>query len=424
MIGYSSIKVEFGFGNAPLLFPMTYTDVSADWQKITTTRGRSVQLDQYQPGTATIVLKNLGYTYDPDNAGGPYVGQLLPMTPVRVSALDSGSTRRNIFTGYVRPLNGWQVDYGADGKSSTSTVNCVDFFQVLSTINLLAVDPLVDTQKFAGQHSGTQIQSLVLAGLLPGDPDMWTGATGLDDAGFSNLPRGQALVQPYIGGANALQWVQNMALSEGGAFYVDRDGNANFDSRYAPIRSSRMTTSQATFDSVPGHVAYSALGKAYATVIYNSIIVTPAGQVTTTDSDATSIDAYTENDLTLSGLFLNDTSEAQARAAWYLAAFKDPTSCPAQLTVSPRRDNNALDGVLHRDLRDFVTVKFKPPSASAQVISECAVRSLSHSIDASSQAWTCTVGLEPLRYGFTDYTNYITYDGGFDTYNSTKVWGF
>lgn len=425
MTGFSSITVDLALGEHPLSFPHTYFGYLTDvWKTIEITRGKTGSNSQYEMGTATLTLKNEDYALDPDNDAGISSSGPLPMCPIRISATDSSSTRRNLFVGFVHPLNGWTTGFAAHGRSSTVTVNCVDLFYVLNTLKLPPVDVELEPQLYAGWHSGQQIALLVADGLIPIDDTMWTGAAAAAHTAFgTDIPSGQALVQPYVGGMSALAWLQRMADSEGGAFYITKDGKCNFDDRYAPLNSGRMVGSQSTFDSVAGQVSYRDLLKDYATAIYNTVNVTAAGMDTVTRSDSQSITDYTQSDLSLDGLFLNDTAETSARADWYLAAYKDPLSTPSSLTIDARRGNNTLNAALQRELRDMVTVKFQSPGAAAQVTTDVNISRISHSLNASAQSWSTTFGLEPRRYGFTTFNDYLQYDQS-QAWDGTRKWGF
>jgi hypothetical protein len=395
--GYNSLKVEVAFGSDPL-GTLSWTDISTDVRSITTQRGRASDLEQFSAGTAEIVLNNQDDKYDPDNAAGPHFGQLLPMVPVRISATDAetipGTWR--IFTGFVQPRGGWQFSYGGGAnKIATVAMTCVDMFAILATIDMPAIvaDPATGilTPLFPSEHTSHYLLNVLdLFGL--------GGNLGVSDTSLS-------IMSGYLGGMKVLDWIQKVALSEGGAVYVAADGTLQFANRLDLVG----TSVKVTFADNGTGVAYSDFQKEFATVIYNKVTVTTANGISSSASDATSITAYTESDYTLDGLFVETAADAAARAEWYLLAYKDPVTSPSQIILSPRRSEAVLLAALELDLRDRVQVKFKPPAAAGEVTAELFVRSIGHQIDAAAQSWTVSLGFESTsRFGFQTGKTYFT----------------
>lgn len=134
-----TVEVGFSYSGTPGLQPIgglfanvTWTDVSAYVRDVQISRGRSSELDQFQAGSASIVLSNADRRFDPEYASGPYYGSLTPMRPLRVRAKYLSGTTTSIFTGFV---DGWPQAY-VNPSDSTVTLNCSDAFKVLNLINL------------------------------------------------------------------------------------------------------------------------------------------------------------------------------------------------------------------------------------------------------------------------------------------------
>jgi len=396
--GFDSIQVELGFGSNPLGVIVSRTDVTTDVRSITTTRGRGSALELFPAGTAQIVLNNQDGKYDPDNASSPYAGQLLPMVPVRISARDASPATWRIFNGFVQPQGGWQHSYGGGAnKIATVTVNCVDMFAILATLDMPAIVPDPTTGVLTPLFTGERTS------------DYLVDVLGLFGLAASVSGTSLSIMSGYVGGLKALDWIQKVALSEGGAVYVLADGTLQFDNRLDPVLNSRLANVAVTFADDGTGVPYSDFEKEYATVIYNKITVTTPSGISESASDATSIATFTESDYTLDGLFLETAAEAQARAEWYLLAYKDPVTSPSQIVLHPRRSNAVLLAALELDLRNRVVVKFKPSTAAGEITAEVFVRSISHQIDASSKTWTVTLGFESTsRFGFQSGLSYFT----------------
>jgi len=77
--------VEFSPTTGPFAVP-TWVAETARARALSTFRGRQQELDVVQPGTATVELDNSARRFDPNNAAGPYFGNLLPGRRVRIRA--------------------------------------------------------------------------------------------------------------------------------------------------------------------------------------------------------------------------------------------------------------------------------------------------------------------------------------------------
>lgn len=145
-----SVTVEIAFGYGAFDTPV-WTDVSEYVREFTTDRGRQDEFGSYSPGTARVVLSNAGRRFDPSHAAGDYYGNLVPMVPLRISAIyapavldeDGGvlldeegdiigvgpgdSVEYPLFYGFVQ---GWPQQY-VDNIDSTVAVDCVDAFRLL-----------------------------------------------------------------------------------------------------------------------------------------------------------------------------------------------------------------------------------------------------------------------------------------------------
>lgn len=419
--GYDSLTVNIGFGTDPLDLPLSYTysaTASGTLQSFTTTRGKSGPLDEYQSGTATIVLRNQDYVLDPANSTGPFFTQFVPFTPVQITANNSSGTTYPIFTGYTTSINPFVVTYGADGRAAYLTVNCTDFFTFADACILPAIDTGIEPQKFGGLYSGEQLYQVVhdyyFAAL-----GLFSGAMpGHDAFGAGKTPRGNTLVAPYKGGQSLLAYAQQLARTEGGAFFVDPSGLATYHDRYRVLADTAYSTSQATFDDVGAGIRYRDYQKDNGSVFFNTVTGGFGPSLTYTKTNRTATQPIVTYDI--GNLFFNDMAEVIARCDWYLNRYGLPFPSPNQLTIDPRRGNGQLNTIA-LDLREQVTVKRKPPGATAQETTSVAIRSIAHQMNTSSKSWSITYGFEPLQYTFASWSSYAQWDGS-SHWNGTKHW--
>lgn len=127
----TALSVEVAFTTGALETPV-WEDITADVRSWDVQRGRSRELERFQPGRATIVLGNLSRQYDAVYADGPHFGDLRPMRRVRIRETFNGVTYP-VFDGFV---DRWQLDYPSVGKDATATLTATDLFKVLARTEL------------------------------------------------------------------------------------------------------------------------------------------------------------------------------------------------------------------------------------------------------------------------------------------------
>lgn len=136
-----ALTVEVGFsttagsGTVPLgaaLSSITWTDITAYVREVTTSRGRSSELDSYSAGSCQIILDNRTRLFDPEYAAGTYYGKLTPLRPVRIRVTPKGGTIRSIFFGFIEQ---WPQSYSYP-KEATVSVTASDAFKVLNEFRL------------------------------------------------------------------------------------------------------------------------------------------------------------------------------------------------------------------------------------------------------------------------------------------------
>jgi hypothetical protein len=125
---YPTTIVEIAFSNGPYDPTPTWVPVTTDVREVTIRRGRSDEYQNFETGTATVVLDNRARTYDPINTASTYNGQLLPKKQIRISATTSSTVE--VFQGYIK---GWPVSMTAAGFDSTVTIECYDALGLLAT---------------------------------------------------------------------------------------------------------------------------------------------------------------------------------------------------------------------------------------------------------------------------------------------------
>jgi hypothetical protein len=136
-----ALTVEVGFsttagsGRVPLgstLSSINWTDITEHVREVSTSRGRSSELDTYSAGSCQVLLDNRTRLFDPENTAGTYYGKLTPLRPIRIRVTPSGGTIRSIFFGFV---DQWPQSYSWPNES-TVAVTATDAFKVLNEFKL------------------------------------------------------------------------------------------------------------------------------------------------------------------------------------------------------------------------------------------------------------------------------------------------
>lgn len=140
-----SITVQIGFSTAAgantvplgaLISDIVWTDVTAYVRQVSTSRGRSTELESFQTGSAQIVLSNADRRFDPSHTTGPYYGALTPMRPVQITVSHRDTFGiTNVYPQFFGYVDGWPQSYEFVGDA-TVTVNVSDTFKVLNNITL------------------------------------------------------------------------------------------------------------------------------------------------------------------------------------------------------------------------------------------------------------------------------------------------
>ena len=373
-------------------------DVSAQVQSVNTVRGRNLLTEQFQTGTATVVLQDqLGY-WNPQNTASPYYGQLLPLRKIQISAVDPATSLTSyLFSGYITSYNYRQSQ--DVGEVSTTTLTALDATQLLTLATVSTV-----TGAVAGETTGIRFERILdTLGWPSGMRDVDTGATTCQaDPGTSRT------------GSAALQTV---ASTEFGAFYIDTQGRVVFQDRNL-TSTSVAGTPTAFVDSGAGIRYSNADFKLDDSQIFNQANVT-AGAITATYKDQTSIDTYFLHSYDISGLLMQTSTEADNWARAMVASRKDTTIRCDSITLNLNTPGYTAGTTAALTLDYFapITVTQTQPGASS-ITKTLQIFGVTHSINYGNQTWyTRFTTAEPIidsfildstQYGLLD-TNVLSY---------------
>ena len=309
-----------------------YDNVTMECMDFHIRRGRPNQLQKIQAGSSDWSLLNKGRKYDPMNTNSPIYPNIRPMRPCQVLA-STTLLSHTLFTGFTSEISG-NPDWGAQEAKFVFE----DFF--------LWMDRM-DGPVISGGGGGPGETTTVGAAIgLVLDAVGWTNPVMRDLDVGSTIPGFEA-----DGTKSALTLIDELLQADRGVFYIDKDGRAIYEDRYAKdLRTPQFTLANARFGQ-PGIAVRD---------IYNRARVTREGGVTQTYLDTVSKNEFglaDQGEITTPYLFTD--ADAMYLAKYLVNRTKDPSPLYWEIEVQ-EGGHPVLDDLLGLDLFDRITVTGAP----------------------------------------------------------------
>jgi hypothetical protein len=358
-----------------------WTDVTADIRSYSVRRGRNAELEDFDAGTATVVLDNRDRSFDPTvNAA------IRPRNRLWLFEEFSGETH-SLIKSYA---NSWTQAWDRSGiVDATATVTASDEFSVLARKLLPASGTI------PGAPPSREAQIGAVLDLVSSQAPRRFQATSI--AGYEvamTLARQSPLdlIRDIVKAEFDASYLSTDASV--GAFFTDADGALVFLGG-AHRRSAPYSTIQATFDDDGTDLPYLECEIDYSdSFLYNYATVTRTGGTEQVYSDAASIEAFDQRGLPLGDVALANDAVALILAQLLVTKHKDPFT--RVTTIKPKMsDPNTAEAVYRLELMDRIRVLRTPPGGGARVDQTLFVQSIEHS-GAPGVPPTCTLGVSPL----------------------------
>ena len=205
---------------------------------------------------------------------------------------------------------------------------------------------------------------------------------------------GDSVQAAAVQGANALTYLQNVAASDNGRFYISSDGKATYWSRNGLLGSSSYATSQATFGDSTGEKPYNAYVPQYNDqLVKNYVSVTREGGTAQIAYDSTSIGKYWQRNDSVSGLLITDDATAASLASVRLNTYKNPYTRITQVGVNPRSDTTLYTQVVGYDIGTRITIKRRPQGVGSAISADYVIEGVAH--DITPDSWQTTWNVVP-----------------------------
>lgn len=405
-VGTSSTVAVFGFASE-----------SSDQTTLTAFLKVTDFLESYNGSVAfDVSLLALGVTHDSGTGycqmGVASTGQFAGYVSTSGgSAQVGGTTGETLNDGYTHHLamvrDGTDLELFVDGVSlATATTGSTAFTISNGTIGSgpsgLSIssisrrhDFIIDQPTIWHGTALTSTQLLALSGARYGWAPERADARIVRILDALGIPSGlyststaSSSVGAFVGGTDALSYVQSVSRSDQGRLFVNRSGVITFHPKTTDMGAAAV----ATFadDSTASSVKYSGFGLEYDDrLIYNDVTVSGVDAEAKTEN-LTSIGSYSRRGLSVRTQLPTDEA-ARDVAAVHVFRFADPQTRGKSWVVHPQRTLNASSTlgyatVLGRELGDIVTIKRTPQTGTA-IEKTVSVSSIAHTIDIPEGQW-------------------------------------
>lgn len=354
--------------------PEPIVDLTPNVRQITINRGRSVQRDTYESGSAVIrVLDPLSY-FNPQNTASPYYGYLTPMRKIRVSAT-TATTQKFLFSGYTTE---YRYTYPQGQETAYVDIYVSDAFRNLQLSQVSTV-----TDGTAGQDTGARIGKILDQVNFP--------------ASMRTIATGNSLCQADPGTTRtSLGAIKNAEFSEQGAFYIDGSGNAIFKNRNQVVSS--IATTPIEFNQTTG-IPYKNLVYAFDDkLIINQASITCVGGSMQFAENTASATRYMPRSYSQQDLVIDTDANALNIARTYVATRAETTIRIDAMTVDLLDSAVPTNTMIGLDYFTNCKITNVQPDGST-IVKTLQVQGLAWDITPNRMQVTVTT-LEPITDGF------------------------
>ena len=349
-------------------------DLTPNVYQISIRRGRNIQRDTYEAGTAVVRVLDPDSYFNPQNTASPYYGYLSPLRKVRISAT-VGSTSKFLFSGYVTD---YKYTYPVNQETGYVDISCSDAFRLFQMANIQTV-----ADSGAGQYTGTRIGKILDQVSFP--TSMRTISTGANTC-----------VADPATARTSLEAIKNAEFSETGAFYIDGSGTAIFKSRAQVVGSLAATPIE--FNQTTG-IPYRNLKYSFDDkLIINTATFTRVGGTAQTVTDTASVNKYFPHGITQDNLVAQTDTLVADIAREYVATRKETTIRIDEMTVDLLDPDVPTSTMIGIDYFDNLKITNVQPDGST-IVKTLQCQGIAWDITPNKMTATLTT-LEPIADGF------------------------
>ena len=354
--------------------PEPIVDLTPNVRNIVINRGRNLQRDTYEAGSAVVRVYDPDGAWNPQNPASPYYPYLTPLRKVRISAT-TATTQKFLFSGYTTE---YRYYYDQAENMGYVDIYVSDAFRLFQLSQVTSVSGAT-----AGQDTGARIGKILDAISFP--------------ASMRTLATGNSLCQADPGtNRTSLAALKNAEFSEQGAFYIDGSGNAIFKNRNTVVSSIAATPIE--FNQTTG-IPYRNLVFAFDDkLIINQSQMTRYGGTMQSAENSASVIKYFAHGYNQTDLVIDTDANALNIARTYVATRAETTIRIDAMTVDLLDTAVPTNTMIGLDYFDNCKITNVQPDGSI-IVKTLQVQGLSWSITPNSMQVTVTT-LEPITDGF------------------------
>lgn len=256
-------------------------------------RGRSQIFTNNIAGEVNVELDNRDRAFDPLYPNSPFVGNIIPRREIRVKVNDV-----IVFTGWVED---WDLGYSPDGDS-VAIAKGTDAIAILANQTFDAWSP-------SEELSGARINAALSR------PEVGWNAELRDIEAGRELMGAYPVEDEY----NVLNYLQNIAESETGSFFIDKEGRVAFRDRL----STPSTDTVITFGN--GGISFENIQVVYGSeLLFNEVTVSRYTGGTAIATNTVSVNAYGYRSLTVSDSQVANDLQVVDIALDYVTRYSEP----------------------------------------------------------------------------------------------------
>lgn len=329
-------------------------DVTDRVRQISVNRGRSRTFADFPAGGVTISLNNFDRAFDPVFEGSPYYGSIVPRRELFIT-----SNGIDVFRGWIQD---WNLFYSKDGESIVDAI-AADATTILTKQTLPEITP-------TEQQTGERINTILSRPEVGWSPSLRDIDTGVSTVG----------TQTIEANTNALTYIQKVAETEPGSFFVDKSGKVRFIQRNTGYSSTDIITFGQTGAGV---IPFDNVDVIYGSeLLYNEIQASREGGGTAIASNIDSQDAYGIRELDISGLLFSDDNQLLDLVVNYAIQYSEPEYRFDSFEVLLHKlSETDQDKVLGLEIGSAVKISFTPNNIGTAIERFLEVIRINHIID-------------------------------------------
>lgn len=339
---------------------VSFEDVTSRVRSISISRGKNRDLDRFNAGTLNVEFNNTDRAFDPLFSASPFAGNIVPRRDVRVLA--DGTAQ------YVGKVTDWNLGYDVSGQS-VAELQASDGLTFLAQQVLTAGTATV-------QSSGDRVTAVLNMPTVD-----WPVSERNIDTGASTL--GADVFE-----GNALNYLQQVELSEGGLLFIDKQGRVAFKDRLSTPTTDNVTVFADDGTGIPFAPALVEYG---TEELYNQITVS-SNAGTATSNNALSQTRYGILDRDVQTL-LSTLTQVEDYADFLVGRYGEPDYRFARLSVDMANLNSSQKAAMFGlDMGSVIQVKFTPNGIAPAIERYGLVIAINHQISAEDHIITVGVG--------------------------------